>query len=157
MKKTIIALAILFLCLASLVAETNTYTITLVSKVERVMPQFELVSGYGKGDSVEVTTSRITHENVRVDFSIEQTNFSNYHGNILFTVSATQLSNGTDSTTGKSIMAFGKTWETLSFFLPCSSCRVPQKVADFSVQWNTREGMREGVYSAVVRLSTTTV
>ena len=157
MKKAIIAFAILFVCLASFVAKTNTYTITLISEVERAMPQFELVSGYGKGESVEVTTSRITCEDVRADFSIEQTNFSNYHGNILFTVSATQLSNGTDFTTEKSIMAFGKTWETLSFSLPCSSCRVPQKVADFSVQWNTREGMREGVYSAVVQLSTTTV
>ena len=154
MKKTIIIIAIAIVCLSSLMAGTHTHTITLIAKVEKTLPQFELVSAFGRGDSVAVTTSRIASENVRADFSIMQTNDSNFKGSVHFTVSASQLSNGASHTTGKVIRAFGSEHDTLSFTRVYDHCQGACEVASFSVEWMTRDGLSSGVYTGIVTLTT---
>ena len=128
MKKTIIIIAIAIVCLSSLMAGTHTHTITLIAKVEKTLPQFELVSAFGRGDSVAVTTSR--------------------------TVSASQLSNGASHTTGKVIRAFGSEHDTLSFTRVYDHCQGACEVASFSVEWMTRDGLSSGVYTGIVTLTT---
>lgn len=155
MKKAITIIAAMLITLASVCAMTWTQTVMLIGYIPETLPQFDLMHNERSGQSIVFSTSDISSQDVTAEFSIVQTNCSNYRGTVCFSVSATQLSNGQDSTIGKSIHAFGQEYDSLCFTKVYDRCEKPQEIASFTVEWLTRDNLPQGLYSAVITLTTT--
>ena len=161
MKKTMMIAVLILVAAAACFAETH--TITLVSRVEKMDPQFVIRNNESgeTGASVVYTTGEIARHDVCTSFDVIQSTDCNGRNTINFTVSATELRanvNGKNySTKGVSILMDGKSFgNTVSFARNTSGAvAAGATVASFNVIWPTSAELVQAVYEARVTLTAT--
>ncbi len=140
----------------------GTYTITLISKVEKVDAQYVIRNAEtgAIGESVIYSTDEIAKQDVRTSFDVIQSCYSNGIQNVAFTVSATELKANVGgraySTDGVSIVMDGKVFgSTVSFARQTSGVvSAGATVASFEVVWPTSADLVDATYQANVTLAT---
>ena len=161
MKKTMMIAVLILVAAACCFAETH--TITLVSKVEKMNPQFVIRNNEtgAVGASVVYTTGEIAKHDVATSFDIIQNNDCNGVNTINFTVSATELKAVVDgkvySTDGVSIVMDGRQYgSTVSFARNTNGAvAAGAVVGNFEVVWPTSANLANAIYQACVTLTTT--
>jgi len=162
MKKALVAM-ILVLVAAFCYAETGTYTVTLVSKVEKVDAQYVIRNAETgvAGAAVVYTTGAIANQDVQTSFEIVQSNNSNSCATILFQISATELTAEVDgqlyTTEGVTIGMNGVNYgSTVSFArVTAGAVAAGTVIGQFNVEWKTNANLIDATYNACVTLSAT--
>ena len=172
MKKTMVALLLVF-CMAALFAATTvTQTITLVSVVEEIRPCFamEVVfveNGYAVsyGSEASIHTCNIK-EDVRATIHVSQT-LSNFTGLVEVNISFTELTCNNYSTSGARVSGsvvenHGRSGyatvskNAINFVVEYNGKAVDESVAaEVSIQYNGNSNLPEGEYVSHVRMSYT--
>ena len=161
MKKTMMIAVLILVAVAACFAETH--TITLVSRVEKLDPQFVIRNNETgeTGASVVYTTGEIAKHDVRTSFDVIQSTDCNGRNSVLFTVSATELiakaNNRIYSTNGVSIQMDGQSFgSTVSFArTTVGAVAAGVTVSSFEVIWPTAAELVQAVYEARVTLTAT--
>ena len=161
MKKTMMIAVLILVAAACCFAETH--TITLVSRVEKMDPQFVIRNNESgeTGASVVYTTGEIARHDVCTSFDVIQSTDCNGRNTINFTVSATELRANVNgrvySTKGVSILMDGQVYgNTVSFARnTVGAVAAGATVASFNVIWPTSAELVQAVYEARVTLTAT--
>ena len=163
MKKRMMMIAMMILvAVACCFAETRTYTITLLSRVEKKDAQYVIRNSEtgAIGESVVYSTDEIAKGDVRTSFDIIQSCESNGVNMAQFTVSATELKanvNGKSySTDGVLIVMDGQGFgSSVSFTRSTFGYIAAGTVVEgFEVVWPTSADMVQATYEACVTLTT---
>lgn len=160
-KKLLVVLLVVLSTMMSIVAMEKTYTIILVSVVDRVQPQFAIRNAEtgAIGQSVVYNTSKIADADVRTSFDIIQTNDSNYRGTVHMDITASELvsyDNGTEyRTKGVMILANGieNAAKVCFNYELTRNTKAESVVSTFDVIWTTNENLINANYQAVVTIS----
>jgi len=160
MKKMVVTMMIL---LAAACCFADTFTVTLVSKVEKVEAQYAIRNNEtgATGAAVIYTTDAIANQDVTTSFDIIQTNKSNWGRRVAFQVSATELvanvEGKTYSTEGVSIVMNGEQCgSSVGFVREFKGVTAAgTTVGSFEVVWQSNASLVEATYEACITLSAT--
>ena len=161
MKKTMMIAVLILVAAAACFAETH--TITLVSRVEKMDPQFVIRNNESgeTGASVVYTTGEIAKHDVATSFDIIQSTDCNGINAVCFTVSATELVARVNgklySTNGVSIVMDGQAYGNTVSFERTTTCAIAAGavVGSFEVIWPTSANLVNATYEACVTLTAT--
>lgn len=153
----------ILLLIATVCCFAETYTIILVSKVEKLDPRF-VIRNDETGDTgafVSYTTGEIAKHDVATSFDIIQSTDCNGINAVSFTVSATELVARVNgklySTSGVSIIMDGQSCgNTVSFSrTTVGAIAAGAVVGSFEVIWPTSANLVDATYEACVTLTAT--